>query len=444
MTDPIPAPLSGDPDTIQRFAQNYRDTANALRDAVSSLAELANENVTISLAVDEVREKATDAREATGKVATRYEGAADTYSAYRTSLADAQSRAEQARTAIDANNSSARYWRDRRRQLIAQSVLAPSEEILEDLTEANERVSGFAAEFTAAMAVYNQAVQDKADAVANAIAGLDAAADAAGLNDGFFEAISGALQQLYELAQTYLAPLIEQLREILEFIKSIVDVLSFIVTILAIFIPALGPIALALTVLSIALSAAIFLASVALFALGKESLGRVLSDGIGVVISIVTSKIGAGGAHAAGTAAQVPFTQVAAANGGVLRTVFAATAEVSEAASRDAVEELGQNAVNFALETTLDISIDQFPNSNGPVVGADPNVMQDGGMSWDFNNMTDPSHYGEFIIDQSLGVVAPGAEKVLNAVEQGFDVFGGEWSAPSTLWNFATPNVNAS
>lgn len=440
--NPIPPSLDGDPDGIERFARSYAATAEALRDATSELRALASESVTISLAVDEVRSHAEDARGQTDKVATRYQGAADAYFAYRSRLASAQSRAEAARAAMMATNSgTAQYWVNRQSDLRSQAMFGGgSEELLHDLTEANRRVDELVAEYNSALGEYNAAVEDKRTAVAMAMAALDDAADAAGLNDSFWEAVAGAFQQLYELAQKYLAPLIEKLREVLELLKSIVDLISLIVTVIALFVPALAPLAAALTVISIALSAAILLCSVALFALGRESLGRVIGDTIGLVTSIVTSKVGgAGGAHVAqGASAVTPtFAQVAARNGGVINTVLDAALEVTVRTGKEVVVDLATEGASHLAETGLDIRVDAFPN---PYASGGDGVLSGAGgaITWDLNTFADPEVHSEFLIDQGLGIMLdylPGSSEVLNVVDQFGDVIDQpDWNLPSAVY----------
>lgn len=292
MAHAIPASIPGDPETVRRFAETYRNTAEALRDAANELLTLANENVTIGKAVDEVRDKASEVQAATLKVATRYDGAADAYFVYRQDLTDAQAKAETARNQISGDNSTDTYWRNRKRTLMLEVLVTPTPEKVDDLKEATDRVAQLDADHAGAQTMYDQAVQDAYDAATRAMSALDDAASAAGLNDGFWEAVVGGLQELYELAQKYLAPVIERLRTMLEVLKSIVDILALIVSVLSVFLPFLAPLAAALTLVGLALSAAILLCSLALVVLGRESVGRLLSDAIGLATSVITSKLG--------------------------------------------------------------------------------------------------------------------------------------------------------
>jgi hypothetical protein len=294
--DVVPGRLDGDPARVRAHARAFDDTAEALRDAARELRNLANEGVTISLAIDEVRDKAEESHSEATKVATRYAGAGSTLGTYADALADAQSRADSARTQIDSNNSNGRYWRHRRRDLEQERWTRGSDpEFLEDLAEATRRAAQYDTWFAGYLSSYQQAVEDFETAVNNAISGLSAAAEAAGLNDGFFEGIVGDFQVAWETISKYLGPVIEALRDVLEVLKKIVDILALIVTIASIFFPALAPIALALTAISAILGVAIFACSLALFAMGRESLGRVLADGIMAVVGVVTAKLGGSG-----------------------------------------------------------------------------------------------------------------------------------------------------
>lgn len=291
--DPVPVEIPGDPDTVARFASAFKNTAEALRDAARELRSLANENITISLAIDEVREKADEVSSDTGKVAERYQGAGDTFSSYSTALASARDSGNGARNNIRTNNEDARYWRHRERDLRQQVAFGSTDaEVLEDLKEAARRATHYDSLYSTYVGAYAAAIEDRDAAVTHAVNGLAKAEEAAGLNDGFWDGILGDLQQLWELISKYLGPILEIIRTALEAIKKIVDILALIVSIASIFLPFLAPLAGALTALSAVLAIAIFACSALLFLMGRESLGRVISDGIGAVVGVLTSKLG--------------------------------------------------------------------------------------------------------------------------------------------------------
>lgn len=384
VNDPIPAPLTGDPSVIGAKSGVMLATADALRTAISELRNLSNENVTISDAVDEVRVKADGVRGDIEKVEQRYRGAAVAMGAYKVSLENAQTRANNARTRISDNNSDAAYWR-RREDEIEYAVRSgeSSEELLAELLAVQRKVNTYANEFTSAMSEYYGAEDDKENAVATAIQALVNAAEAAKLDDGFWDKVGAVLEAAYEWAQKHLAPLIEQLRAILEIIKGIVDILALIVGVLSIFLPFLAPLAAALTLVSVGLSAAILLCSLALFALGKESLGRVLSDALNVVVGVVTAKMGGVNVFRPGsslTGFSQAFSPSAWQQGmSMVRFEFALLSAVTsrgEAAATFGMEVIKANAGSVAVtlagdvaagyaENGLDVNFDLFPES-GP------------------------------------------------------------------------------
>ena len=289
----VPAALPGTPSTIASFADRYGRMAEALNEAVKELRILANENVSISLAIDEVRSRAEESIDVTSRVALRYEGAGNTLNAYQASLSAAQAKANAARSTISSNNPRAAYWRNEEDRLTREILFNGSDPTLAaDLLEASKWVAHYDGEFTDAMAKYHAAEHDRDAAVNLAIAGLNDASEAANLNDNFFEAIEGVFDVLYDFAQKYLAPLIEIIRAAMELVKQIVDILALIVSILAIFIPVLAPLAAALTIISLVLGALILLCSLVLFALGKETIGRVIGDAINFAAGLITAKMG--------------------------------------------------------------------------------------------------------------------------------------------------------
>ena len=436
LLDPIPAPLPGDAATVGAKAADLSATAQALRDAITELKALANDDVIISEAVEEVRVKADDVRTAISKVEDRYQGAATAMYSFKNGLSSAQTRADAARQRVTDNNSDASYWRKRLNALTLQAESGESsKELLDDLLEAKSHVATFATEFTSAMAEYNAAEQDRIAAVDTAIAALQDAADTAGLNDGFWDYVGLGLEVMYEWAQENLTPILEAIRSIAELLKSIVDILSLIVTILAIFLPFLAPLAAALTLASLALSAIILLSSLLLFALGKESLGRVLGDAIGLATSIITSKMGglkifSPGAKLAGLSSV--FTRSAWSSGvSTMKLGFAfssavvGTSETVAGAGLDIAAKLfdpakmsiklGSGIISELTKGGLDIQLDFFPEGgNGGMAGP-----FEGG--WDLNT----EELGNAIIKPLANAATGGISNTVVSVIRNVDaVFG--------------------
>lgn len=396
--DPVPDRMDGDPATVRRFATTFQETANALREAAAELRNLANENITISLAVDEVRGKAEDTHEDTARVAERYEGAAGTYSTYANSLDSAQQRANGAVADIIANNEQARHARHQEQDLRRDVQWGRGDdETVEDLQTASQRVAQYAENYVNYLSRYNNAVADRDAAVDAAVGGLADAESAAALNDGFWDSIAGNFQLAWELFSKYVGPIIEILREALEVLKQIVDILALVLTVLAIFIPVLGPIAAALTVISALMAVAIFACSLMLFAMGRESLGRVLSDGVSALTSVLTARMGGSfssqlseGFGAARTALSVPMASYRAgaqgrnfliSQGEDVLSYSAHFAKELPLAATGGVVSSHVTLVNYGLEQGLDFQLsglDGTPFDSGPWESPAPESMLPG------------------------------------------------------------------
>ncbi|MGL4339158.1 MAG: hypothetical protein ACRCSP_01860 [Rhodoglobus sp.] len=295
--DPVPPALDGDPDAVGAKAAMFTKTAKALRDAIDGLRELATNNVVISEAVDEIRTKAVEASTKIAKVELRYQGAAEAMSTYSGSLAGAIRRADAARLHIMHYNNRASLWRSKLHDLTVRAQGGEvSPELLEEIRIAKYYVAGFAVEFQNAMSEYNAAEQDKESAVATAIAALHFAAEVADLDDGIRDKVADlavtAFKVNYEMLQKHLAPVVKALRTVIEYVKPFVDLLAFVFTVLAVVLPIFGPLAVALTLLSLGLGALMLLSSLVLVGLGKEKIGRVVGDAIGLAVGFFATKLG--------------------------------------------------------------------------------------------------------------------------------------------------------
>ena len=363
--DPVPGTIDGDPSTVQRFANQFSTTSSALRDAARELRNLANENITISLAVDEVRENAGAIADDTDRVAERYEGAASTFSSYASALEAARSAGNGARTHIVSNNASGRYWRHRERDLRQQVQWGSTDaEVLEDLQEATRRANHYDAQYATYLGQYQAAIEDREQAVTAAINGLANAEAASGLNDGFWDGIAGDFQMLWELASKYLGPILEGLRDVLEVLKQILDVITLIVALLSIICPALGPLALGLAAVSALLAVAIFACSLLLFAMGRETIGRVLSDGLSAAASVLLAVAGGGGLFGS---IKGMFSGFSAGAGAATSTVTARLGDFATDQLVGGLVSANLAPIQFALEQEADFQIGSTtPWGGGP------------------------------------------------------------------------------
>lgn len=379
--DPIPDEIEGDPDTVEGFATAFTSTAQALRDAARDLRAVANESITISLAIDEVREKADGIEADTDKVAERYEGAGTTFAAYATSLRGARALGNGARANMISNNEESRYWRHRERDLRLRVQLGASDaEVLADFEQARGLADQADRQYSTYLTQYRAAVEAKDAAVQAAIGGLDNAAKAAGLDDGFFDRVLGDLQQLWELVSEYIGPYLEVLREVLTILKKIVDALALIVTVLAIFFPMLAPIALALTALSAVIGIAIFAMSLLLFAMGRTSLGTVIADGIMAVVGVVAAKVGGAsslrGAISDGVAAVTARTPMFVTRGAMIQAGSLVNGQPVLTYSAQIADDLAKSGLSgglsakagvatFLIEDGLDFTLGENPPAWG-------------------------------------------------------------------------------
>jgi hypothetical protein len=374
----IPTPLDGDPDSIADHARVYKATALRLKNAADDLRDLTDDATFVSLAVDEVRLKALDARTATESVHVRYDGAADAMSQYAIDLRAAQDRANSAISTYmgaDGEQSAAsRLADDLEESVKTDNGQTPN--LVDDFLQAKRALERFAASTAAALTEYNAAVQDKMDAVNRAINALKDAADTSGLNDGFFEAIGGAFQKAYEWAQENLAPILEVLHDVLAQIGEILDVISFILTLAAIVFPVLAPLAAAVRVVALAVSIAVLACSVALLLLGKGSLGNLMAETLGLAAGAL---VGAAGKGVKGAIAVAGRPAASAALSAATREAIELPItteiglhigeEIVDGVVGGAAEDLGQ-AIGDPVS-----SVDLAPSVAGPSWNAPPTIQ---------------------------------------------------------------------
>ena len=270
----IPEPIAGDPELLSGFAAKYQKIAEALKSAAGELAKLANADMIVSLAINEVRAKANSAQADTLKVAQHYGGAASTYASYAAKLRDIQTRANHARATIAGFKGSADHAKKLRDAVVDQTkFLLPNQQTADDLQAANAQLAQYQNDYSRAMTMYSQAVADKAEAVHEAITKLEDATKVAGLTDSGWQAARAKARDLYEWSKTNLAPLLEKLRAVLKVIKDVVDIIAVIAAALKVNPKILGVI----IAVDVGLSEYILNITVVLFFLGDASASDVIS-----------------------------------------------------------------------------------------------------------------------------------------------------------------------
>jgi hypothetical protein len=275
----IPEPLAGDPETLDVFAVKYRKISAALQSAAEELAKLANVDITVSLAVDKVREKASDAYVDTVKVSKRYGAAAATFSTYASQLRDAQEAANRARATIAGFKSSADHAQSARDAIANHAMfILPSQQTADELNQANAALGPFQSEYSVAMSKYNQAVADKASAVVDAMNQLEDASNVSGLKDEWYQALAAAGRDIVDWTVKNIVPILKTIKAIAKVISAILDALAFVL----VFINPLA--ALAIMAISFALSALVLICSIELYKRGRGSAADVITDGVGFAL----------------------------------------------------------------------------------------------------------------------------------------------------------------
>lgn len=372
----VPADIHADPHQVGTAARELSATGQALRDAARRLRTLANDDLTVSLAIDEVRERARDTVTTVDKVAGRYEDAGSALATYRTKLDDALGRLRAARDTVDTNNDNSRYVRHRRWELereLRQGTIDSDGST--ELITVTRRSNEYENSSVSAQARATTAREDIRTAALVAAAALDDAAETAGLNDGFWDAVGGVFQVVYEWAQENLGPILEIIRDVLKVLKSILDIICLIVTILSIFIPILAPLAAALTAVSLILGGLILLCSLVLFALGRLSAGELLGDAIDFAAGIITSKLGGikpsslAGFTSAGRAAWAAGQEGAQY---IALPVGQRALQVAGEMSRDALVNTNLNVLGNPFVQGWDATVDFAPRDGGPAWGDPP------------------------------------------------------------------------
>ena len=411
----IPADVHANPQQVGVAASELSATGEALRDAARRLRTLANNDLTVSLAVDEVRERARETVTTVDKVAGRYEDAGAALATYRSKLDDALGRLRAARAKIDSNNDESRWQRHRRWELereLQRGTIDPDGSA--ELVRLTRTTNQFENSSATQQSYASNAREDIRTAALVAAGALDDAAETAGLNDGFWDAVSGAFQAAYEWSQENLGPILEIIRDVLKVLKSILDVICLIVTILSIFIPILAPLAAALTAVSLILGGLILLCSLCLFALGRLSAGQLLGDAIDFAAGLITAKLGGIKPSSLSGFTSAGRTAWAAGQEGaqyIALPVGQRAMEVVGGMSRDAVVNTNLIVLGHPFAQGWDATVDFAPRDGGPAWGDPPTP------AWDTSDFDATPLFTRSADLLTGGLVTPIVETFTNSVE---------------------------
>lgn len=303
------APLPGDPTALKSKADELASSATQIQQAITQLRRLADNNDTVSEAVDKVRSKASDLANNITQAHIRYSGTAQALQEYAPKLEAAQQRAQRAITAHDAaqqqvanaqasqQQQAAQYKQDQATKAAQASSSSSSStaeppqafndtpagvKAAQGLSDANDSVANALSEYQAATAELDTAAQQ-------AISKINSAMDDSHLNDSGWDKLkhlaSEVVHEMGSLAKKYLAPILDVVQQIAAKLSDVLGWISLVVSIVAVFCPILAPLAAALDVATLALAALSFLTTLALVGFGDRTWGDVISTGITVVLS---------------------------------------------------------------------------------------------------------------------------------------------------------------
>jgi hypothetical protein len=375
--------IPGDPDALDSRVRILKAIAVSLGVASKDLRLVANADVVISLAVDEVRDDAREGAEDADDIYTRYAGTATALGDYSRVLRDIKERAAASANSYHQAQGDVDYWIAKRGEY-EDNARTPGEdaehwkrmerEADQEVDQARSRVRSAEHAF--------QGLLDELDVAAHLAADrIDDARRASGLDDNFIDEIEGAVRDFKKFADTYLVPILEAIHDVCKTVAEVLSIIALVLTLFS-FIPGVGVLAAALGTLSLVLSAVALIASALLLTLGKGSFTEFIKEAIGVAISVVV-KFGAGKAISAITskiglnAAQTvtgSATGISAAQNTVnyrVAAVFKGVADVGidilKDGLKDVAKEVGAKLVEGIqlpdLTPTLQI---QLPSFNPP------------------------------------------------------------------------------
>jgi len=277
--------LPGDAALLAGNARLYKTISESLSQASRDLQSVANDSVFISLAVDEIREEATQAGNDAHQIYVRYSGTASALADYAVQLRAAQDRADSAIRAHSLADADRIDWVVRR-EYYEDMAKEPGEDIeawkrLE--RGAQEEVDSARDRAESAIYEYNAAVEDRDRAAEAAAARIADAQTKSHLNNTLIDEIRGRWEDFKKWSDTYLVPILEAIRDVCDKMSEIVGTVALVLTFLS-FLPFVGLVAAALAGLAKALSTAALLATVLLVLMGKQSVTDLFKKLIGIAV----------------------------------------------------------------------------------------------------------------------------------------------------------------
>lgn len=340
MADSYPNPLSGDPDTVQRDATVYADTANAIARAAYELRQLT----TAQFQSQAVTAIGGDAHEVAGTVTrahVRYKETSDALLVYATKLREAQ---EQALGALSRGSEVGERTNRLRYELQEVQTLAqtpgPDQPMhIVRLQQINQELQELGQYESMLVEEWNRASAYKEAAAVEAMNRIHNANEANDLNDGFFDFLGDILDVLNVIVSV--------VNIILKIVSIILTVLAIIFAVLAIFFPVFAAVAALLFGYAQLVNLAIAVLSLLQFLMNGFKLLDLVLVGVAILAAFGGSALG----NALGAAAK------SAASGAVGALGEAASKLAGEAASK---------LVSTGVETVVDHAVEGILSLGSP------------------------------------------------------------------------------
>lgn len=209
-------PLDGDSGALSRYSTRYAAVAEAIAAVSRQLRLVADDDVTIGLSVDVMREEAGEASESILEVLPRYSETAAAIRDYAVALADAQSRADSAIAEVEPLRTELFALYDRRSraesEFQSEQYAATTDKLQDlagDLNSLQSRIDARESRLHAVWMSYLDAESDKSDAAYAAARRIAPAV--LGSNDSLFDWIRAG----WDAATQFLAVVTEWVGEVL-------------------------------------------------------------------------------------------------------------------------------------------------------------------------------------------------------------------------------------
>lgn len=334
------APLPGDPEALLADATMYGDTADAIRDAIARIGELASSDFS-SDAVSALQGQQGDLVSDVGKAYARYSAVGGALTDYAGALRAGQ---DQANAAIAAHDAAA----DELTQLAypladaTQRAAAPGPEqglAMSDLARLNEQQQQLQAVQAQAQRMWEDAAAAVRHAASVAADRIDAGNDANDLNDSFWDTLSDIVDVL-NIVNAFL-------REVLKIVSLVLTILAIVFAVLGIFFQPFVAVGAALFGYAQLVNLAIALLALLQFLMDGFHLMDLVVVGIAVIAAFGGSVVG-----------KVLGTATDAAVNTALSGFGEAAAKAAGAAASQAVTAAVKEVTNDVVNDVLDLGSD--------------------------------------------------------------------------------------